>query len=162
MEADPAQAKKATAAALAILARRDLSHAALAERLARKGFSAAAVSLACARCSEAGYLDDRRYGTARLRARLRRRPAGRLDATGDLRRQGLTTTMSESVVEAVYAEAGGEAAVLQEALRRWRARHGEPEDLAAAKKCFDHLMRRRFPRHLILQQLSPRLDELVG
>ena len=150
------------AAAQAILARRDLCRAALAKRLARKGHSKDIVDTVCDRCVEAGYVDDRRYGITRLEIRLARRPCGQRDAVDDLRRQGLVETMSASIVEEVFAEAGGEEAVLDDAMRRWQARHGEPSDLASAKRCFDHLMRRRFPRYLVLQALSPWLDNLNG
>ena len=47
-------------------------------------------------------------------------------------------------------------------LMRWVARHGGPEDMTAAKRCFDHLMRRSFPRYLILQKLSPWLEDFAG
>jgi SOS response regulatory protein OraA/RecX len=147
-------------AALAMLARRDYSRAKLEQRLLTKEFTPAVASEVVARCIDAGYVDDRRYGRARVESRLGRRPGGQRDAIADLQRQGLAKTMSEGIVEEVFAAAGGEEAVLDDALGRWRAKHGEPTELAAAKRCFDHLMRRRFPRYLILQALSPWLDNL--
>jgi SOS response regulatory protein OraA/RecX len=143
-----------------MLARRDYSQAKLRERLLAKDFESDVVSQVLARCIDAGYVDDNRYGRTRLEARLQRRPSGQRDALDDLRRQGLTKTMSEGIVEEVFAEAGGEEAVLDEAMRRWQAKNGEPTVLAATKRCFDHLMRRRFPRYLVLQALSPWLDNL--
>ena len=157
-ERDPIQ--QATAKALAMLARRDYSRAKLEERLRGKDFAPEIVSAVLTRCTDAGYIDDNRYGRTRLETRLRRRPSGQRDAVDDLRRQGLTKTMSEGIVEEVFAEAGGEEAVLDDAMRRWQAKHGEPTALAATKRCFDHLMRRRFPRYLVLQALSPWLDNL--
>lgn len=157
-----AEPQRATTAALVLLARRDFSRTKLHERLRSKGYSEAAAEEACTHCADAGYLDDRSYGASRLQTRLARRPSGRRDALYDLRRQGLTETMSQSIVEEVFAEAGGEEAVLGAALEGWQAKHGEPSDLASAKRCFDHLMRRRFPRYLVLQALSPWLDELTG
>ena len=157
-ERDPVQ--QATAKALAMLARRDYSQAKLRERLLGKDFAPEIVSQVVTRCVDAGYVDDNRYGRTRLEARLQRRPSGQRDALDDLRRQGLTTTMSEGIVEEVFTEAGGEGAVLDDAMRRWQAKNGEPTDLAATKRCFDHLMRRRFPRYLVLQALSPWLDNL--
>lgn len=162
MAARGAGERSATAAALALLARRDYSSAALRQRLLRKGFSEAEAEEACRRCAGAGYLDDERYGHWRVRRRLQRRPCGRRAAVADLRRQGLPGTMSEAIVEAAFAEAGGEEAVLREALRRWRARHGEPTSWASAKRCFDHLVRRQFPRSVVRRALSDALDRLSG
>ena len=148
------------AKALAMLARRDHSRAKLEERLLGKEFAPEVVSVVIARCIDAGYLDDNRFGRTRLEARLQRRPSGQRDALDDLRRQGLPKTMSEGIVEEVFTEMGGEEAVLDDAMGRWQAKKGEPTDLGATKRCFDHLMRRRFPRYLILQALSPWLDNL--
>jgi regulatory protein len=154
--------RTAIAQALAMLARRDYSRAGLRSKLLAKKYPQAEVDEALERCTEMGYLDDRLFGRSRLEARLARRPAGRADAVRDLRRQGLTATMSASVADEVFGEAGGEPAVLEDAFDRWVGRHGEPQDIAAAKRCFDHLMRRSFPRYLVLQKLSPWLDEVTG
>lgn len=148
--------------ALAMLARRDFSRAGLRKKLRSKGHLADAVDAAVERCAELGYVDDLRYGRSRLQARLSRRPAGIADSVRDLQRQGLTATMSTTVAEEVFDEAGGEPTVLDDAFDRWVVRHGAPDDLRAAKRCFDHLMRRSFPRHLVLQKLSPWLDEVSG
>ncbi len=142
-----------------MLARRDYSRVLMAERLAGKGYPAEEVDDACRRCADLGYLDDRKFGHTRLEVRLSRRPAGRRDALRDLQRQGLTATMSETVIDEVFEALGGEEKVLDRAFDRWAARHGDPEDLATAKRCFDHLMRRSFPRYLILRKLSPWLDD---
>ena len=154
--------KTATADALAMLTRRDYSHAGLRTKLLAKDHAPRDVDETLEKCVAWGYLDDQRFGHSRLDSRLRRRPAGRSDALRDLQRQGLTATMSEAVAETVFEELGGERGVLDDAFDRWVARHGEPEDLASAKRCFDHLMRRSFPRYLVLQKLSSRLDDLTG
>ncbi len=152
----------ATTEALAMLARRDYSRAGLRAKLLGKQYARDEVEDAVQQCVDWGYVDDRRYGRSRAEARLQRRPCGRADVLRDLRRQGLTATMSEAVADEVFEEAGGERAVLDDAFERWVARHGVPDDLKAAKRCFDHLMRRTFPRYLVLQKLSPWLDDLSG
>ena len=154
--------KSATTDALAMLTRRDYSREGLRKKLRAKDHGAADIDEAVDKCIEWGYLDDRRFGRVRLESRLQRRPAARSDALRDLQRQGLTATMSEAVADEVFEELGGERGVLDDAFERWVARHGEPEDLAAAKRCFDHLMRRSFPRYLVLEKLSPWLDDLTG
>ncbi len=145
-----------------MLTRRDYSRAGLRGKLVDKGHGVADVDEALRECVEWGYLDDHRFGRSRLEARLNRRPAGRTDALRDLQRQGLTATMSESAADEVFQEFGGERGVLDNAFERWVGRHGEPEDIAAAKRCFDHLMRRSFPRYLVLQKLSAWLDDFAN
>ena len=145
-----------------MLTRRDYSRAGLHAKLVAKGHAVADVEDALRQCDDWGYLDDHRFGCIRLEARLKRRPAGRPDALRDLQRQGLTATMSETAVDEVFQEFGGERGVLDNAFERWVGRHGEPDDIAAAKRCFDHLMRRSFPRYLVLQKLSSWLDDLAG
>ena len=154
--------KSATADALAMLTRRDHSRAGLRAKLMAKHYVSGDVDDALEKCIEWGYLDDRKFGRSRLASRLKRRPAGRRDALRDLQRQGLTATMSEAVADAVFEHLGGERGVLDDAFDRWVARQGEPEDLEAAKRCFDHLMQRSFPRYLVLGKLSPWLDDLTG
>jgi len=145
-----------------MLTRRDHTCAQLEKKLVAKGHGADEIGAAMQQCTDWGYLDDYRFGRGRVEARLRRRPAGRADALRDLRRQGLTETMSAAVADEVFEAIGGERGALGEAFDRWVAQHGEPEDLTAAKRCFDHLMRRSFPRYLVLQELSPWLDDLTA
>ena len=72
----------------------------------------------------------------------------------------LLGTMSEEIVKEAYAEAGGDASVLAAALQLWIARHGEPEDWKAARRCADHLARRGFPPAAARAVLQPWLDRL--
>lgn len=150
----------ALADALALLARRDYTRARLEAKLRDKGHDEAAVEAACSRCVEYGYLDDQAYGLSRALRRLERRPMGRRALLQDLRRQGLGSTMSEQVADEAYAEVGGEEAVLEEALRQWIDRHGEPEDWRSARRCADHLGRRGFPAGAVHAALSPWLDAI--
>lgn len=150
----------ALADALALLARRDYTRVKLADKLRDKGHAEAAVEAACRRCAEYGYLDDHAYGLSRAQRRLERRPMGRRALVQDLRRQGLDSTMSEQVADEVYAEEDGEEAVLDEALRQWIDRHGEPEDWRSARRCADHLARRGFPAGAVHAALSPWLDAI--
>lgn len=144
-----------------MLARRDFSSSLLQQRLERKGHSAAASAAACARCVELGYINDLSYGVGRAKQILLRKPSGRRALAHDLRRQGLAPTMIEQITIEAYARAGGEQAVLQDGLRRWIARHGEPRDWRAVKRCADHLTRRGFAVSAVQSALSPWLDELT-
>lgn len=154
--------RTATTEALGLLTRRDYSRAGLRAKLVAKGHEVTDVEEALRQCDEWSYLDDHRFGCTRLETRLNRRPAGRTDALRDLQRQGLTATMSESVADHVFEQVGGERGVLDDAFERWVARHGQPEEITVAKRCFDHLMRRSFPRYLVLQKLSPWLEDFAS
>ena len=146
--------------ALAMLARRDYSIARLGERLIRKGHAAESVEHALRRCAELSYLDDHAYGVTRAAGVLRRRPCGRPALLHDLRRQGVPPTITERVADEAYAERGGEAEVLAEAVRRWVECHGPPSDWPAIRRCADHLGRRGFPGTGVQAALSPWLDDL--
>jgi regulatory protein len=86
--ADDPQQRRAVAAALAILARRDHTEAELARKLSQKGFDQAACDAAAARCRELGYLDDARTARALL-ASLRRRGLGIHRIRCELRDKGV-------------------------------------------------------------------------
>jgi regulatory protein len=81
--------RRAVAAALNLLSRRDHTRRELAQKLAARGFDAATCQAALARCRQLGYLDDARaaetmatslrrrgQGVHRIRARLREKGIG--------------------------------------------------------------------------------------
>lgn len=157
-DADDEATRDALSDALTLVGRREYSEARLRRKLERKGHSREAAEAASRRCVEGGYVDDHRYGKLRAELRLERRPSGRTDIVRDLRGKGLTPTMAERVADEVIAAAGGEDEILRRALEDWCSRHGEPEDWNAAKRCFDHLVRRGFSRGLVRDRLSPWID----
>ncbi len=134
----------------------------LRQRLARKEFDGAEIDDAVERCVGYGYLDDHAYGLARSRAVLLRKPCGRRALLDDLRRQGLTSTMGERVAGDIYDEVGGEESVLADALRRWIAKHGEPSDWPAVRRCSQHLIRRGFVSSAVQLAMSPWLDRAAN
>ena len=150
----------AIADALRLLSRRDLSRAALTQRLHKRGHSAEAIETACCYCEERGYVDDERYGLARATRRLEAQPRGRRAVVIDLRRQGLTETMSNRVARKAVETLGGEGSLVTSAVEKWCARHGCPEDWKAAKRCYDYLVRRGFSAAMARDALRQWLDEL--
>jgi regulatory protein len=150
----------ALADALTLLGRRDFTAAKLHQRLLDRGHEPAAVDEALQRCGEYGYIDDHAYGVARATEIFRRKPSGRTALVHDLRRQGLTRTMAEQVADESYTSAGGERAVLADALQRWIDRHGPPEDWRDVRRCSDHLQRRGFAAGEVHAVLAPWLDDL--
>lgn len=158
MSREPAQ--RALQEALRLLAGRDYTRAALRRKLLARGCSREAADAAVDRCEQLGYVNDRAFGETRARSLLERRPSGRRALLVDLQRQGIAPTMSEQIADEALAEAGGDARVIAAALERWIARHGDPADWRAARRCADHLERRGFATAAVRAAMQPWLDEL--
>lgn len=144
---------KARARALELLAGRELSSAALYERLCRRYTGQAAAS-AVAEMVERGYVDDDRYAETRARSLLCARKSRRA-AEQDLRGRGLTPQQIGRALDLVYApEEDGESPELAaaEALvqGRYRAR------LAAGRRdlVVAALMRRGFAYPVIREAVA--------
>ena len=83
-----ALARRAVAAALNLLARRDHTGRELADKLEAKGFDSAACQAAVERCRQLGYLDDARTAET-MAAALRRRGQGVHRIRARLREKGI-------------------------------------------------------------------------
>jgi len=108
--------------ALELLARRDHLRAELAEKLRRRGYSAAEIELALQRCETAGYLDDAAVARRFVELRAVARGWGPQRLRAELLRRGAPP---EVAGEASRLEPGAEAAALEAAVRR--AERGQPE-----------------------------------
>lgn len=127
-------ADDAFAAVVDALARRDLTSAELAQRLARAGFEPAACEAALTRAAEAGYLDDERVAIERTR-RLAERGASDAAILAELNRRGVEQEVAEAALAAVEPETqraerlarrlGGGARAARALLRK-----GYPEEVA--------------------------------
>jgi regulatory protein len=92
--ADPENEELARSAAIALLARRDLTRRALADKLERTGFASGTAAHAVAALAEERLVDDLRYATHQVASR-RARGQGPLRIKGELLRQGLAGTLAE-------------------------------------------------------------------
>ncbi len=109
--------KRAFAAALRALGRRDHSESELAGKLVAKGFSPAAVTDAVIRLKAAGYLDDRRFARQWADSALRNRRGFGPRIRQELLRRGV----AEGVVAEALAELADEydeAALIGDVLAR--------------------------------------------
>jgi regulatory protein len=92
--ADPQDEELARSAAIALLARRDLTQRALTERLERTGFARETAAHAVAVLAEERLVDDLRYAAHAVASR-RARGQGPLRIKAELLRQGLAATLVE-------------------------------------------------------------------
>jgi regulatory protein len=90
--ADPENEELARSAAIALLARRDLTRRALADKLKRTGFASETAAHAVAALAEERLVDDLRYATHAVASR-RARGHGPLRIKGEMIRQGLAATL---------------------------------------------------------------------
>jgi regulatory protein len=92
--ADPQDEELARSAAIALLARRDLTQRALVDRLVRSGFASETAARAVAALAEERLVDDLRYAAHAVVSR-RARGQGPLRIKAELLRQGLAARLVE-------------------------------------------------------------------
>jgi regulatory protein len=153
--ADPEDASKAAhAAALRLLAGREMSSARVRERLRARGFSDEAIDGTVERLTRAGILDDRRAAQAAARTLVSIRHRGRHRVGRELERLGFTKEMAQDVTEAVLADADERAVLDKVVASKLRGRRSIP-DAAAYRRLSAALLRRGFPGDLIRSALRP-------
>jgi regulatory protein len=137
------------ALALAMLTRRALTRAELAEKLGRR-VEPEERDAALARLDEMRVLDDRGLAERVAHDGLARRGFGRHRIRAELLRRGVEPTIVEDAIGRVF-EDGAERAAAVTALARFRKRRGNrgeaPQKGAAAE--FRHLIGRGFPAALV-------------
>lgn len=141
------------AAALALLARRELSASQLTERLVRKGYETDDAAAAVARLATEGAVDDRRTAAmiARRAATIMHRGPHR--ARQEVEAAGIAPEVAREAVDETYAEAGVDA-VLERALDR-RLR-GPVRDRAHFEKLCRYLIRQGFDTGAVVGALRAR------
>ena len=141
------------AAALALLARRELSAAQLTERLVRKGCEPDVAAAAVARLAAEGAVDDRRTAAmiAHRAATIMHRGPHR--ARQEVEAAGIASEVARDAVDEAYAEAGVDA-VLERALDR-RLR-GPVRDRAHFERLCRYLIRQGFDSGAAIAALRAR------
>ena len=153
--ADPDEARKAAhAAALRLLAGREMSTARVRERLHSRGFQADAIDETVRRLAGAGILDDRRAAQAAARTLVTVRQRGRHRVGRELEQLGFTKELAFEATQSVLADAD-ERAVLDRVVAAKLRGHRSIPDPAAYRRLFAALLRRGFPADLIRTALRP-------
>ena len=153
--ADPDDARKAAhAAALRLLAGREMSAARVGDRLRARGFTDPIVGETVARLTAAGVIDDCRAAQAAARTLVTVRQRGRHRVGRELERLGFDKALARDAAQHVLADAD-ERAVLRKVLAsKLRGARSIP-DPAAYRRLFAGLLRRGFPGELIREALGP-------
>ncbi len=135
---DPASVEAAKQKALSLLDRRDYSRAELLQKLAEKGFDAAAAETAVDRLAALGFVDDGRYAPIVVR-HYAARGYGAQRIRGELQRRGIPKELWDTAM----AELPEQDETVDRLLRA-RLRGAQPSDRAALKKATDALRRKGF------------------
>ncbi len=90
--------------AIRYLARRDRTEAQVRALLTRHGGSPTRIQAVIRRLQASGYLDDQAFAERWARARVAQKPMGRLRLEQELRAKGLTRTIIERVLAAIFAD----------------------------------------------------------
>ena len=146
----------AYSAALAMLARRELSEAQLRERLARREHSPEAIDAAVARLQASGLLDDRRVALTAARTEAQVRSRGRLRVLQRLHALGIAPVVAAAAADEVFG-AMDEEALLQAALaRRLRGPGARVRDAAHFRRLHQQLVRQGFAPSAVTRALRAR------
>jgi regulatory protein len=153
--ADPEEARKAAhAAALRLLAGREMSAARVRDRLVSRGFPEDVVEQTVQRLTGAGLLDDRRAAQAAARTLVTVRRRGRHRVGRELEQLGFSKELAQEVTASVLADADERAVLDKVVASKLRQRRPIP-DPAAYRRLFGALLRRGFPADLIRAALRP-------
>lgn len=126
---------------LKLLARRELSTAALRTRLRARGIAHDAIEAALKRLRQEGALDDGRTARAAARTEAEVKGHGRLRALATLVRLGIGPELARAAVAEVY-DGLDETALIERALAR--RRYGRLEDPAMLRRAYRYLLRQGF------------------
>ena len=153
--ADPDDARKAAhAAALRLLAGREMSAARVADRLRARGFPESIVVETVARLTAAGVIDDRRAAQAAARTLVTVRQRGRHRVGRELERLGFDKALARDAAQHVLADADERTVLGKVLASKLRGGRSIP-DPAAYRRLFGSLLRRGFPADLIREALAP-------
>ena len=136
-----------------LLAAKSRSVAELRELLTQsQGANKADVEEVLARLSEYGYLNDERFAFGYASSKVRHRPVGRQRLKRDLALKKVNKETADEALDLVFAEVSESDLIDRAIAKRVRLR-GRPENRAAAKSLFDHLLRQGFPFELVSEKV---------
>jgi regulatory protein len=148
----------AYAAALRMLARRELSAAQVRERLARQGWAEAPIQSAIGRLADAGTLDDARVARACARMRIGVKRQGRERVLREILALGIARDVARAAVDDVFGMVD-ERELLRAALEK-RLRGRAPTTPAAQRRLHGALVRQGFEPAAVSRMIRDRVRRL--
>jgi regulatory protein len=142
----------ARTAALRLLARRELSVAALRARLQDRGFPPNDIDAAIDALLESGALDDRRVARAHARTALSVKGRGRLRVLRELQQMGISQAIAAEALGEVFGEADERTLAARALEKRLRGRP-KPGTPAEHARLYQYLMRQGFSHTVSLAVL---------
>jgi regulatory protein len=146
---------KAYITGLQLLARRELSEAQLRQRLARRGYASDEIDLAIAQLLAERSLDDRRVATAIANTETRVRGRGRLRVKRQIEAAGISASLAENAVDAVFEEIDQDALLAAALDRRLRGRATIGDD-REFQRLYRYLLTQGFDADRVLAALRSR------
>lgn len=152
---DPVKSRERTMnRAVKLLAAKPRSVGELRERLLEKNWTnAEIVTAVIEKLEEYGYLDDEKFAGDLALSKLRQKPQGKRRLQQTLSQKKLSRDNVEAAVESAF-EKLPEAELIDSAIEKLIRLKGLPETREAAKKFYDHLLRRGFGFDLIRSKMS--------
>jgi regulatory protein len=148
--------RRAYAAGLALLARRELSEAQIRERLRRKDHAAEAIDRAIVRLRDAGAVDDRRVAVSAARTEAQVRSRGRGYVLRRLQSIGIAADTAADAVDEVFGELDEPALLARALSRRLRGPSATIRDQAHFRRLYQQLVRQGFQPSAVLAALKAR------
>jgi regulatory protein len=146
---------KAYVTGLQLLARRELSEAQIRQRLARRGYVPEEIDAAIAQLLEERALDDRRVASAIAHTETRVRGRGRLRVKRQIEAAGISTSLAQDAVDAVFGEIDSDALLAAALDRRLRGR-ATIEDDREFQRLYRYLSTQGFESDRVLAILRSR------
>lgn len=153
MKTSSSTASDPFAVALRLLTHSDCSTARLREKLQRRGFAAAQIDAAIARCQHYDYLNDRRYAALRARTLMQSGRGVGQRVLLDLRRQGISEEIAHEALAAASEDFEPELLLRQELARRFPDFDYASADQRQRQRVVNFFRRRGFSVAQILTEL---------
>jgi len=141
-----------------MLGRRELSVAQVRERLARRGWTAAAIEPAITRLAASGTLDDARVALACARTRAGVKRQGRDRVLREIQALGVARDVARAAVDEVFGSLD-EGSQLRVALEKRLRRPLPLSDPAVQRRLFAALVRQGFDGHAVSRAIRERVRQ---
>jgi regulatory protein len=150
--ADPRRGVSAYVAALAMLARRELSESQIRQRLGRRGYEAGDIDTAVTRLKGERAIDDRRTAEAIARSETSLKRRGKLRVRQQIQRAGIRGDAAREALDTVF-EGIDDEALLAAALSKRLRGDARIEDDRTFQRLYRYLVSQGFEHDRVIKAL---------